>query len=520
MSAFDITTETTQKTDKTDKTEKTTPETTSPGGAQSATPNPALSLTTTDDEIQTAEPQSTESESTESEGTESEGTQSDTAEAPRQTAGNRTMLPAGVKPADTAGTPESPAKPDPARDVDAGQSAATVGDDNAVVMSAALASRALAQDEATTFDVTPAVTEMALAAPPQLTGLVAQPRFPLLNLIGTVVINVLSWAVALFTPPPVVPPGSSVTIGRAPLAVPCSCEPVDARWYFPNQEEEPTGVTYLQHGFFRNDANVSALAVQLAEQTNTVVVAPTISSNFFAADGCWINGDPMHQGVAKLFTDPDRTALQASATAAAIDAGVLSPGQTFDLPDQFVLAGHSAGGNLVAATAGYIATDPHSTAINDLRAVIMFDGVDNNGAIGRGVRLLPANVPVYQIASGCNLCNGFGSGTTALENARPGKFVGVLLKHGTHIDAEGASSGFPAKLVCGFPRSANVAAVQDIASGWIIDALHPDRLPVGVYGPLGSTISVPTDAGTATAVVLGHAVADAAQSPVQTTVAA
>ena len=416
-----------------------------------------------------------------------------------------------------------PAKAEPRRDVQAEQSVDKVNSADAVVTSAAVASRALPQEEATTattFDVTPAATEMALAAPPQLTALVAQPKVPLLNLLGTVVINVLSWAVALFDPPPVIPPGSSVTMGRAQLAVPCNCQAVDARWYFPNQEEEPTGVTYLQHGFFRNDANVSALAVQLAEQTNTIVVAPTITSNFFATDGCWINGDPMHQAVAGLFTEQNRTALQASATAAAIDAGMLSPGQTLDLPDQFVLAGHSAGGNLVAAAAGYIAADKDSTAIDDLRAVIMFDGVDNNGAIGRGVGNLPDSVPVYQIASPCGLCNGFGSGTTALENARPGEFVGVLLKHGTHIDAEGASSGFPAKLVCGFPRSANVAAVQLIAAGWIIDALHPDNPRIGVYGPLGSTISVPTDAGTATAVVLGHAVAGAGHAPVSTTVAA
>ena len=316
-------------------------------------------------------------------------------------------------------------------------------------------------------------------------------------------------------------------MGRAPLAVSCGCEQtVDATWYFPNQEEEPQGVVYLQHGFFRNSNNVSALAVQLAEQTNSIVVAPTITSNFFAVDGCWINGDPMHQAVAGLFTDPDRTALQASATTAAINAGVLSPGQTLTLPDQFVLAGHSAGGNLVAAAAGYIAgyvaKHPDSTAVENLRAVIMFDGVDNDGAIGAGVGKLPEAVPVYQIASPCGLCNGFGSGTTALEAARPGKFVGVLLKHGTHIDAEGASSGFPAKLVCGFPRSRNVDAVQILAAGWIVDAFHPQDPPIGVYGTPGSTISVPTPAGTATAKVLGQAPAEAPASPapLQTTVAA
>ncbi|MFZ0832854.1 MAG: alpha/beta hydrolase [Mycobacterium sp.] len=445
---------------------------------------------------------------------------------PKRDAGNRTAVTVDVKPAITPATaepaakPEPPAKPERAQGVESKEPTKPA---DAVVTSASLASRALPQEAAATtatapFDVTPTATAPEVSSPPQLTALVAQPRVPLLNLLGTLVINALSFVVQLFDPPPVVPPGSSVTIGRAQLAVPCDCRAVDARWYFPNQDEEPTGVTYLQHGFFRSNANVSALAVQLAEETNTIVVAPTITSNFFAVGGFWINGDPMHRAIAALFTDPDRTALQASATAAAIDAGMLSPGQTLTLPDQFVLAGHSAGGNLVAAVAGYIA----ESGSDDLRAVIMFDGVDNGGAIGAGVRKLPEAVPVYQIASPCGLCNGFGSGTTALEAARPGQFVGVLLEHGTHIDAEGASSGFPAKLVCGFPRSRNVDAVQILAGGWIVDALHPQDPPIGVYGTPGSTISVPTPAGTATAQVLGQAPAEARPSsaPVQTTVAA
>ena len=95
---------------------------------------------------------------------------------------------------------------------------------------------------------------------------------------------------------------------------------------------------------FLSKSNVSTLAVQLAERTNSVVVAPTVTSNFFAADGCWINGDQMHRAIATLFAG-DRAALTASAAAAA--------GRPVRLPRPFVLAGHSADGNLAAAVAGY-----------------------------------------------------------------------------------------------------------------------------------------------------------------------
>ncbi|MGZ8802539.1 MAG: hypothetical protein ACXWZL_07995, partial [Mycobacterium sp.] len=319
-----------------------------------------------------------------------------------------------------------------------------------------------------------------------------------INVIGTVIYNVIAFALRLFDPPPVIPPGSTVTMGRSTLAIPCGCgQNVDARWYFP--DEKPVGVIYLQHGLFRSDANMSALAVQLAERTNSIVVTPTVSSNFFDANGCWINGDPMHQAVATLFTDPQRAALGASATAAAIDAGRLLPGESLILPDQFVLAGHSAGGNLVSAVAGYVAEDP--AALSELRGVVMLDGVDRDNAIGIGVAKLPEAVPVYQLASDCSLCNAFGSGTKALEQARPDSFVGVRLTHSSHVDAEGPSSGLLAGLACGYSKSRNVDAVQIIAAGWINDAFNQNQ-DDGLYGLAGQEIPVATDHGTATAVVL------------------
>ena len=190
------------------------------------------------------------------------------------------------------------------------------------------------------------------------------------NAIGTLIFNALSAAARLFDPPPTIPPDSSVTRGTSTLTLPCDCaQTLKTDWYFPNQSTEPVGLIYLQHGFFRSKTNVSALAVALAERTNSVVVAPTVTSHPFAAGGYWINGEPMQHAIASLFTG-DRAALGASASAAA--------GETVTLPTPFVIAGHSAGGNLAAAVAGFTT---ENGAVADLRAVIMFDGVDSVGAI-------------------------------------------------------------------------------------------------------------------------------------------
>ena len=220
------------------------------------------------------------------------------------------------------------------------------------------------------------------------------------------------------------------------------------------------------------------MAIYLADTTNSVVVVPTISSNPFAAGGCGIHGAPEQQAVAALFTG-DRAALTASAAAAA--------GRPVALPRPFVLAGHSAGGNLATAVAGYTVDNG---AVSDLRAVVLFDAVDSGGQMSTALaKLTGANDrPVYQIASPCSLCNGFGSGTAALHEARPDQFIGVLVKHGTHIDAEGASTSILAELVCSSPRPRNVAAVQTIAEGWIRDAFTGSH--TGLYGAPGQLINV------------------------------
>src|SRR5205085_315378 len=103
--------------------------------------------------------------------------------------------------------------------------------------------------------------------------------------------------------------------------------------------ERPTRLIYLQHGFLASGPWYSHTAAALAEQTNSIVVAPTITSNFLSCDACWLGAPRMQQTVANLFTDGN-TALAESALAA---------GYTGAIPDRVVLVGHSLGGGSLRA---------------------------------------------------------------------------------------------------------------------------------------------------------------------------
>lgn len=277
-----------------------------------------------------------------------------------------------------------------------------------------------------------------------------------------------------------------VIVRHATLEVPCGRfgRRVSVDWYFPQSPSaDANGLIWLQHGFLRTKRNVASLAESVAARTNSIVVTPTISSNFLDPAGCWINGEPMHKAVARLFAD--RGALQASARRA---------GRKVALPRPFVLSGHSAGGNLALSAAGF--TTLPGGAIGDLQAVVMFDGVDNGGAMTTALnRLTGANFrPVLQIAAPPSLCNALGSGTRALLAARPGRFVGVELENGTHIDAEGPDTDLLAALVCGVPRPVNVHGLRTIAADWITNAFTGSSIGI-VGGSPGEQI--PVDGATA-----------------------
>lgn len=283
-------------------------------------------------------------------------------------------------------------------------------------------------------------------------------------------------------------PVTGVKTGRAPLTIPVGTRDYTARtdWYLPTQADgstAATGVIWLQHGFLGSKSMVSALARTLSQQTNSIVVAPTLPSlPGFSCSGCWINGEPMQQAVATMFLG-DRTALTSSAAA----AGYLGA-----LPQDFVLSGHSGGGGFATSVGGFYAADP--TSSGDLRGVVMFDGVAWRGRLSSALdSLSDPFVPVYQIAAPSSPWNSSSRTTRELVAARPDQFVGVTLARGSHADA--VIGGNPildllAQLVAGVSPPGNTAAATLLATGWTND-LFAGRGPddgEGIYGTPGQYI--------------------------------
>lgn len=274
---------------------------------------------------------------------------------------------------------------------------------------------------------------------------------------------------------------TGVKTGRAPLTIPVGDSGYRTRadWYLPTQGDgtvAATGVIWLQHGFLGNKSFVSALAKNLSQQTNSIVVAPNLSSFPLACAACWINGVPLREAVAGMFLDQ-----RASLTASAQAAGYLGA-----LPEDFVLSGQSAGGGFAAAVGGFYAANPLGD--NDLRGVVMFDGFAFDGALADSLaKLDDPFVPVYQIAAPSQPWNGKGSSTRELVVARPGQFVGVTLAGGSHSDS--LLGGNPItdlllQLVTGRSPAGNTAAAYTLANGWIND-MYAGLGPAdgtGIYG--------------------------------------
>jgi pimeloyl-ACP methyl ester carboxylesterase len=343
--------------------------------------------------------------------------------------------------------------------------------------------------------VEPQTAAVAFAAPApvpaEVTSTAATPPFAgLISAIGTIVFNLYGLAIGLLGGPPALPANSTVTVRSSTLHIDYGPGyDLPANWYFP-ADENPTGLIYFQHGFLASAPFYSYTAATLAEQTHSIVVAPSVTSNFFAYDNFWLGGAPYQHAVADLFAG-DRQALTDSATAAI--------GHAVTLPEQFVIAGHSAGGGLALAAAGDM--DPATLA--NLAGLVLLDGVAMSDAVAT-IDKLPDGLPVYQIASPPYAWNMYGATSDALVRARPGIFNGVQLVGGSHIDAMQGGNPliqFGAYLLAGFSQPQNIDAVKILAVGWINDMFAGEKTS-GVYAKPGDSIAIPTAAGTATAIAL------------------
>jgi hypothetical protein len=360
-----------------------------------------------------------------------------------------------------------------------------------------------------------------------------QPDYPpLVRAVGSAIFNLLGAVVQAVDGPPIVPAEltNSVQVSSSTLVIAPGTE-VAADWYYPTDGSQPQRLIYLQHGILASGPMYSYTASYLAQRTNSVVVVTTITSNPFADGGMWLGGDNLHNAVAQLFLDDDRQALNASLATATLKAGA----SALTVPDEFVLVGHSLGGGFAPGVAGHYAEglvarradgQDSGDETNHLAGVVTLDGVPFDPILPNAMDRLkaledsnngdPADyVPVYEIGAPLNFLNSLSKVNEELSDARPGKFNGVVVDGGVHMDS--MLGGNPliqasAYLVAGIPQPQNPPAVQLLMAGWVNDmfsgaidpttgrCLGPDCQ--GTYGDPGDTIYIPTDEGEASAVVI------------------
>lgn len=355
----------------------------------------------------------------------------------------------------------------------------------------------------------PAPVQAAAASPPNLIRWLQGVVGRVTNGIGSLAFNSLQALEALLTGPPVLPPNSTVTVRNSTILL-STGQRVRANWYYPEGEEVPEKLIVLQHGFFALGPMYSFTAANLAESTGAIVVTPTISSNPFGGDDNWINGDGMAAAIADLFVG-DRQALTDSALAAGFATRYgLDPAQA-QLPQKFGLAGHSAGAGLVSAVAGYLVD---KGAADDLVGVITLDGVPTGNTMAVALAKLAAYedatgryIPVREIGAPRNAFNFISTLKADLNAARPGRFNGVVLSGGVHMDSMKGGNAliqFGAYLIAGFPQPQNPPAVAQLSTEWFNDWFAGDTDNGDDLTP-GSTLPIATPNGTAQGTVIGAA---------------
>jgi hypothetical protein len=331
---------------------------------------------------------------------------------------------------------------------------------------------------------------------------------PLIVNVGSLAINALQAAEALVTGPPMVPPNSTVTVRSSTILL-SNGQRVAANWFYPAGDGPPKQMILLQHGFLALGPMYSYTAATLAEQTHSIVVTPTLSSNPFAGDALWLGGTAMSAAIADLFVG-DRTAL----TASAVDAGYatrygLNPNAA-TLPEQFGLAGHSLGANLVSGAAGFLA---ENGGADHLVGVLLLDGVPLGDTLASALGKLDVYeaathryIPIREIGAPPNLFNSFSDVNEVLSAMRPNRFNGVVLIDGVHMDSmRGANPliQFAAYVAAGFPQPQNPPAVDSLATTWF-GQWFGGKTNIGDDLVPGATIDIPTPQGTAHGVVIGN----------------
>ena len=274
-------------------------------------------------------------------------------------------------------------------------------------------------------------------------------------------------AMQFFAGPVRAPFGSTVRVESSTLTI-AGHKEVPADWYFPDTDE-PAGLIYLQHGILANGSFYSATASYLAEKTSSIVVVPTLTWNPFDTGNYPLEWPSTGRAIAQLFAG-DRAALTASAQAAGYD-GVL--------PTRVVLAGHSAGGGLIAMIGRYMT---EAGDADDLAGLVMFDGVGTLSYLSADLAAIPQSIPVYNIGAAPSSWNWYGDTNRKLQGVRPGMFTGLTLAGGRHADGMQTTAPivqYFAYLALGHSSPLDVMANRVLAAGWIsdmFDGTHTDGL--------------------------------------------
>ena len=326
--------------------------------------------------------------------------------------------------------------------------------------------------------------------------------FKLFGIPVTPKVNTGSNGVTAGVTPPATNGVTGVKTGTSVLTIPSgNGYNAPADWYFPTQPDgsvQANGIIWLQHGFLGFKGWYSGLATQLAQQTNSIVVVPQIF---------WFDKAFSGEAAAQMFVGT-RPALNISAQSAGFQG---------TLPQDFILTGHSAGGNF-ATVAGAGTVD--NGAAKDLLGVVMFDGVSFPGVFAPALGKLDSQgIPDYQIAATPQSWNAWGTTTEELAQLLPGQFIGTMIDNGAHTDSIGGTSLWAwlgqvgSNIFVKKSPPGGKAAVGTFATGWVNDlyaGLTPtDSQPkYGVYGNPNNGTYVPNQP-----IVMGQAGATTLPAP-------
>jgi hypothetical protein len=164
---------------------------------------------------------------------------------------------------------------------------------------------------------------------------------------------------------------------------------------------------------------------------------------------------------------------------------------------------------LVTGVAGFLA---ENGAADNLVGVITLDGVPTGTTLADSIDKLDAYeaagghyIPIREIGAPWNLFNSISNINQSLNEGRPGRYNGVILDGGVHMDSMHGGNPliqFGAYLIAGFPRAQNPPAVEQLAVTWF-NQWFEGQTDIGDDLVPGSTIDIVTPRGTAKGVVIG-----------------